>query len=164
MKTNYQTDRLSLSEINLNDALFILELVNTPEWIQFIGERNVKSEAEAIAYIQGIIENPNYTFWVVRILETKVPIGIISLIKRDYLKHFDIGFAFLPAFTKNGYAYEATLEVLKSAINESTHPQILATTIKENVNSIRLLEKLGLKFENTIEQNQETLLVYAITK
>jgi ribosomal-protein-alanine N-acetyltransferase len=162
MQNNYNTHRLFLNEINLNDAEFISELVNTPEWIKFIGDRNIKSIAEANEYIQKIISNPNTNFWVVRIQDQQIPIGVISFIKRDYLDHYDIGFAFLAKYTKKGYAYEAAIAVLNDAIKNSNHEHILATTIKENNNSIQLLEKLGLRFYKEIENENELLLVYSV--
>jgi RimJ/RimL family protein N-acetyltransferase len=161
MQHTYSTDRLFLNQIHLNDAEFISELVNTPEWIKFIGDRNIKNIADANAYIQKIINNPNTNFWVVRIHDQQIPIGIISIIKRDYLNHHDIGFAFLTKYTKKGYAHEATIAVLNDAIKN--HKQILATTLKENTNSIQLLEKLGLQFHKEIQNENQFLQVYSVT-
>jgi RimJ/RimL family protein N-acetyltransferase len=163
MQNNYNTNRLSLNEILLNDAEFISELVNTPEWIKFIGDRNIRSIADANEYIQKIISNPNTNFWVVRIQDQQIPIGIITFIKRDYLDHYDIGFAFLAKHTKKGYAHEASIAVLNDAIKNANHIQILATTVKENTNSIQLLEKLGLRFYKEIQNENQLLLVYSIT-
>jgi RimJ/RimL family protein N-acetyltransferase len=163
MQNNYKTHRLLLNEINLNDAPFILKLVNTPEWIKFIGNRNIKTVTEASEYIQKIINNPNTNFWVVSIQDQKKPIGIITFIKREYLDYYDIGFAFLSEHAKNGYAYEASITVLNDVIKNSIHKHILATTVKENTNSIQLLNKLGLHFYKEIEYENELLLVYATT-
>jgi RimJ/RimL family protein N-acetyltransferase len=163
MQHAYRTHRLLLNEINLDDAEFISELVNTPEWIKFIGNRNIRSTAEANEYIQKIISNPNTIFWVVRIQDQQTPIGIITFIKRDYLDHYDIGFAFLAKYTKKGYAHEASIAVLNDAVKNANHKQILATTIKENTNSIQLLEKLGLQFYNEIQNENQLLQVYSIT-
>jgi RimJ/RimL family protein N-acetyltransferase len=163
MQNNYNTNRLSLNEILLNDAEFISELVNTPEWIKFIGDRNIRSIADANEYIQKIISNPNTNFWVVRIQDQQIPIGIITFIKRDYLEHYDIGFAFLAKHTKKGYAHEASIAILNDAIKNANHKQILATTVKENTNSIQLLEKLGLRFYKEIQNENQLLLVYSIT-
>jgi RimJ/RimL family protein N-acetyltransferase len=163
MQHAYSTHRLLLNEINLDDAEFILELVNTPEWIKFIGDRNIRSIAEANEYIQKIISNPNTNFWVVQIQDQQTPIGIITFIKRDYLDHHDIGFAFLAKYTKKGYAHEASIAVLNDAVKNANHKQILATTVKENTNSIQLLEKLGLRFYKEIQNENQLLQVYSIT-
>ena len=162
MQTKYTTSRLLLDQLKLHDAEFIMELVNTPEWIKFIGERNIKNKEDAKAYIQKIIENPDINYRVVSIKEDKTPIGIITLIKRDYLDHHDIGFAFLTSYGKKGYAYEAAATVLQDIIKDPAHAQVFATTIKQNTNSIQLLEKLGFKFSNEIKIENEILLVYAL--
>ena len=163
MQTNYETERLSLSQLNLTDSKFISELVNTPEWIKFIGDRNINNDEDARAYIQRLIDNPNINYWVVRKSDEQIPIGIVTFIKRDYLEHHDIGFAFLTKHTKQGYAFEATSAVLNDLKNDAAHSQILATTIKENINSIQLLEKLGFRFDREIKVEDEMLLVYSIS-
>ncbi len=163
MQTNYQTNRLVLNEISLNDRAFIFELVNSAEWIKFIGDRNISSITDANEYITKIISNPNINFWVVRIKDQQVPIGIITFIKRDYLDDYDIGFAFLAAYTQKGYAYEASMAVLNDVIRNGNHKNILATTVKTNTSSIHLLEKLGLRFYKEIENENQVLLVYSIS-
>src|SRR5437867_3917202 len=112
MLTEITTDRLLINPLTQKDNSFILELVNTNGWLEFIRNRNINSEVEATAYIQKIIDNPSINYWVVRIKSNKVSVGIITFIKRNYLEHYDIGFAFLPAFANNGFAYEATRAVL----------------------------------------------------
>jgi RimJ/RimL family protein N-acetyltransferase len=162
MQNNYNTSRLVLDELKLSDAEFILELVNTPEWIKFIGERNINNKEDAAAYIQRIIDNPDINYRVVKIKDEHTPIGIVTLIKRDYLDHHDIGFAFLTSYGKKGYAYEAAAAVLGDILKDPAHTQVLATTVKDNINSIQLLEKLGLKFSNEIKIENEILRVYAV--
>jgi RimJ/RimL family protein N-acetyltransferase len=163
MKNSYLTTRLILNELSLNDEQFIMELVNMPEWIKFIGDRNIRTQEDARVYIRKIIDNPTANYWVVKLQEQNTSIGIVTFMKRDYLEHYDIGFAFLSKFTNKGYAYEATTALLNDAINNPTHKQILATTVKENTNSIKLLEKLGLRFEKEIENGNNLLLVYSVT-
>lgn len=162
MQNNYQTDRLVLDEISLNDAAFMLELVNSAEWIKFIGDRNIRSIADANEYITKIMNNAHAHFWVVRIKENQLPIGIITFIKRDYLDDDDIGFAFLAKYTKKGYAYEASMAVLNDAMGNGNHKNIFAITVKTNASSIGLLEKLGLRLYKEIKNEKEVLLVYSI--
>ena len=154
------TSRLIITSLSLADDSFILELVNTEGWIRFIGNRNVGSLNEARAYIEKIINNENISYWVVGLADSLEKIGIVTFIKRDYLDHHDIGFAILPAFSKKGYAYEATLGVLKELIKEYQLQRILATTLPANTNSIKLLQKLGFVFEKEIEIGKEKLHVY----
>lgn len=161
MQNTFQTDRLILNELSSNDYEFIKELVNTQEWIQFIGQRNINSNEDSKAYIQKIIDNPNVKYWVVRLKDQQLPIGIITLIKRDYLEHHDIGFALLPKYSNNGYAYEAAKTVLDNLITNPLHTLILATTLQENTNSIKLLNKLGLRFNKEIKVENELLSVFS---
>lgn len=163
MEAKYKTERLSLNELSLIDTKFINELVNTLEWIKFIGDRNIRTEEDAKNYIQKIIGNHNITYWVVKLNSENISIGIITFIKRDYLENYDIGFAFLQKYSKKGYAYEASMTVLNDAINNKNHRQILATTVKENINSIKLLEKLGLTFKNEMEVGKDLLMIYSVT-
>ena len=135
-------------------------MLNTEGWLTFIGNRNIASHIDAQTYIQRIVANPNITYWVVRLKESTIPIGIITYIKRDYLEHYDIGFAFLPNFSKKGYAYEATLAVLNNIIQSQKPAWILATTIPQNTASINLLKKIGLTFEKELIIENETLHLY----
>jgi len=161
MQNTYQTKRLILHEVSVHDEAFIRELVNTSEWLKFIGDRNIRTPEDAQLYIQNIICNPNIYYWIVRLKIENISIGIVTFIKRDYLKHYDIGFALLPKYTKKGYAYEATTVVLNDAILNSSHTHISALTIKENTDSIKLLEKLGLSFEEEIQQGSNLVSIFS---
>jgi RimJ/RimL family protein N-acetyltransferase len=162
MQIDYRTPRLLLTKLTMHDAEFIMELVNTPGWLKFIGNRSIGNTQQAAEYIRKIIADPDINYWVVKTKDENTPVGIISFIRRQYLDHHDIGFAFLPAHTGRGYAYEATAAVLNDIINDGTHTQVLATTVKENTNSIKLLLKLGFACNREIERENEILLVYCI--
>jgi RimJ/RimL family protein N-acetyltransferase len=164
MQSPLLTERLSITNLNAADAKFIFELVNTEGWLKYIGDRNIHSPEDARNYIQKIINSSNISYWVVRPREDDTPVGIISLIKRDHLEHPDIGFAFLPSFRSNGYAYEATKIVLQHFIDNTEHPFVLGVTIVENGSSISLLKKLGFQFQQEIEVKKEKLLVYILDK
>ncbi len=154
-----KSDRLFLQRLSENDDQLILELLNTDGWIEFIGNRNIKTTDDAIAYIQKINNNPNITYWTVKLLDSGIAIGLVTLIKREYLEHKDIGFAFLPKFANKGYAFEASKAILKSLIIQKEITHILAETLPENIVSIKLIEKLGLQFEKTIEIDNEILCI-----
>ena len=164
MQTNYKTARLFLRTMNADDAAFIFELVNTQGWIKFIGDRNIKNTEDACSYIQKIISNPAISYRVVTLQEDETDIGVVTFIKRDYLDHHDIGFAFLPAYNKQGYAFEATNEVLNDLLKTTEHTTILATTIPENSSSIQLLKKLGFSFSKEIIHEGLVLQLFAINK
>jgi RimJ/RimL family protein N-acetyltransferase len=164
MNTNYKTARLFLRELTAADNQFIFELVNTPGWLKFIGDRNIKTSEDADKYIQKIITNPDINYRVVTLQDTETSIGLVTFIKRNYLDHHDIGFAFLPAYSKQGYAFEASQEVLNDLLNSGEHATILATTIPENSSSIQLLKKLGFSFSKDINHEGLALQLFSTDK
>ena len=154
------TDRLILEKLKVDDYDFILSIVNSQGWIENIGDRNIHSKEEAIEYINKILRTANFIYWVVRIKKAKTPIGIISLIKRTYLENFDIGFAFLPEYTHFGYAYEASKAVLKMISRFPAFKIVLATTLFSNKSSIKLLTKLGFRYEKENETENQKMHIY----
>lgn len=157
------TNRLSIGALSVHDHDFVFELLNSKGWLEFIGNRNIHSKEDAVNYISKILVTPNLTYWVVRLTDGNIPVGIISFIKRDYLLHYDLGFAFLPQYMGLGYAYEAAAEVKLKIMQDPAHAQLLATTFPHNSSSIRLLKKLGFQYEKQIEVKNEILQVYSVT-
>lgn len=158
------TERLTLSPLSEKDAAFVAELLNTDGWIKNIGDRNIRSEKDAREYIKKVTDNPHITYWTVKLKLERVAIGLVTLIKRDYLQFNDVGFALLPQFFNKGYAFEATKAVLLYLINNNLLEDILAISLKENAPSINLIEKLGLTFEKTIDHDNNILGVYRASK
>jgi [ribosomal protein S5]-alanine N-acetyltransferase len=154
------TDRLNLKIISLEDDDFIKSLVNSKGWIENIGDRNIHSKQDALAYIDKILNTENFYYWVARIEEANKPIGIISFLKRSYLENFDIGFAFLPDFNNKGYAYEAASAVLTMVSKLPEFNIVLATTLFSNESSIKLLTKLGFRFKEEIELDKQKVHIY----
>ena len=161
MQTDIITERLLLNIITEEDYDFMQKLMNTDGWIQFIGDRGIHSKEAAIAYINTINGRPNFYYWLVRLKETHSPVGIITFIKRGYLAHFDIGFAFLPEYNGKGYAYEAAREVLSLVRLQPEHQIVQATTLPGNLHSIKLLNKLGLRFTGKIMVGKNELCLYS---
>jgi RimJ/RimL family protein N-acetyltransferase len=159
--TPLETDRLLLNPLGLSDAPFMFELVNTSGWIRFIGDRNIRTPEDAIAYVQKLMANPAIHYKVVRLKETLASLGIITFIKRAYLDHPDIGFAFLPVHSNKGYAFEASQVTLLEIAKNDSYTQILATTVPDNTSSILLLKKLGLQFSKAISADGTALHVYS---
>ena len=164
MHKKYKTKKLNLSRLSMRDAPFIFDLLNTEGWIKFIGDRNIKTIEDARDYTQKVLGDQNIVYWVVKLRTEKRSVGLVSFIKRDYLNHHDLGFAFLPSFTNNGYAFEAADCVLKDLLKDSKHKMILATTRPDNSRSVKMLEKLGFHLDGEIENEQKRLLLYSIQK
>lgn len=148
-----ETERLILRQFTIDDTKFILELVNSQGWIANIGDRNIKTNEQAKVYLQnGPLKSytlNGFGLWLVEVKSDKTPIGMCGIIKRDDIENPDIGFAFLPAFTGKGFAYEIANATLAFAINTLKIPVILGITTPANKASIKLLEKIGLKFSKT---------------
>ncbi|WP_242927798.1 GNAT family N-acetyltransferase [Pontibacter vulgaris] len=153
MKYILETERLRLREFILADTKFIIELVNTPGWIQYIGERNVKTDEQAVKYLEnGPLKSyaqHGFGLYLAETKDDKKPIGMCGILKRDNLENPDIGFAFLPDFNGKGYAFEVASATLSYATNKLNLPTVLATVLPDNARSIKLLEKLGLRFIKT---------------
>ena len=149
-----ETERLNLRQLTTGDAAFILELLNDPSFLTNIGDRGVRTLEDAAQYIlRGPVdsyERHGFGFWLVELKDARAPIGICGLVKRDVLPGADIGYAFLPRYRSQGYAYESASAVMRYAHGVLGLKRLLAIVNMDNAASIRVLEKLGLKFERTV--------------
>ncbi|OZG72280.1 hypothetical protein BTA51_16200 [Hahella sp. CCB-MM4] len=165
----FDTERLVVRELTMGDTDFVIDILNDPDFIRNVVDRGVRTKEDAENYL---LEGPlksyrdhGYGLFAVELkpgqkikqgqIETdnKVadkPIGLCGLIKRDFLAAPDIGFAFLPDFRGQGYAKEAAMGTLRLARDELHIPQVMAITSKENVDSMTLLIKLGMKMSGTV--------------
>ena len=155
-----QTKRLHISPISMNDADFVLELLNCPGFLKFIGDRNVRTIAQAKSYIENMLSNPDITYWVVRRLEDKNPIGVVTWVSRDFLPAPDLGYALLPEFEGNGYAFEASEAWL--AYQQKSHKTVLAICQADNAASIKLLLKLNFKLDQLFEKEGHEMHRYSL--
>lgn len=148
------TDRLILRELSPEDAPFILELVNEPSWLRFIGDRGVRDLDGARAYLQkgpiAMYARHGFGLYKVALKEDGTPMGMCGLVKRDGLPDADIGFAFFPRFWGRGYAHEAALAVLSYSRTKLGLKRILAIVNPDNHSSIKLIEKLGFQFQRMV--------------
>ena len=148
------TQRLNLRRLSPDDAEFILELLNDAAFLRFIGDKAVRSADDARQYIlDGPVasyQRNGFGLWLVELKRTGVPVGMCGLLKRESLPDVDIGFAFLPAYRSQGYAFESSSAVLDYARKEFGLRRIVAITNPDNAGSIRVLEKIGMRFERRI--------------
>lgn len=162
-----ETSRLSLRELTANDAEFILKLLNDPLWHRYIGDRGIRTVEGARDYIvNGPMESyqrRGFGLFLTLLKGDKVPIGICGLIKRDSLQDVDIGFAFLPEFRGQGYAFEAAAATLKYGLKALDLERIVAITSLDNERSGHLLEKIGMKLEGVVQLSggNEEVKLYA---
>jgi RimJ/RimL family protein N-acetyltransferase len=152
--TILETKRLILRKMEVEDAQFILELVNEAAFIRNIGDKGVRTLEDARNYI---LNGPaasyakfGFGLYLVELRETGEAIGICGLLKRDSLEDVDIGFALLEKFRRKGFAYESAAAVMEYGRNALGVKRIVAITSPDNEGSIRVLEKIGLRFEKMI--------------
>jgi ribosomal-protein-alanine N-acetyltransferase len=146
--------RLSLRELNLDDGPFILELLNEPAFVRFIGDKGVRTLDDARDYIsKGPMDSYQrfgFGLYLVSVRRCGMPVGICGLVKRDTLDDVDVGFAFLPQHRSKGYAAESAAAVLAYGRDTLAIKRIVAITAPDNRGSIAVLEKIGLRLERSI--------------
>lgn len=150
-----ETKRLRLRRFTPADAAFALELVNDPAWLRFIGDRGVRTLDDARGYIGKITamyEKHGFGSWLVELKADGSPIGTCGIIQRDTLPEVDLGLAFLPQYRGQGYAYEAAAATLAYGRSQFGLKRILAIVSPDNISSIGLLVKLGMKPERAIRR------------
>lgn len=155
MQSLIETERLTAGFLQTTDADFILELLNSPGWLRYIGDRQVKTTEEAIAYIengpQKSYQTNGYGLLRVALKNSGQPIGICGLIKRPELPVPDLGFAYLPEYTNKGFGTEMAKATLVYAKETGQIPEVGAITLPDNKGAIRLLQKAGLVYKKDLQ-------------
>lgn len=165
---SFETERLLLRPSSLADAPFVFKLLNSPKWLKNIGDRNVKSVEDAEGYIKEKmlpqLERLGFGNYFVIRKSDNVVMGSCGLYDRDGLEGVDIGFAFLPEYEGKGYGYESAARIKEAGLNEFGITKISAITIKENIASQKLIEKLGLTFQKmlTLPGEDVELMLYEL--
>jgi [ribosomal protein S5]-alanine N-acetyltransferase len=163
-----ETPRLRLREIGDADAAFLLELLNEPAFIRNIGDRGVRTVAEAATYIHDrfttAYERYGFGTWMVELKSSGEPVGTCGLIKRDTLGDIDLGFAFFERHWSRGFGFESTSAVMDYGWKVAKLSRLIAVVASHNTPSIRLLEKLGFSYEKMVRLKPEDpeLMLFAI--
>lgn len=154
-----ETDRLVLRYFHADDVEFVVRLLNEPSFIEHIGDKGVRTAEEANQYLlDGPLdsyERFGYGLNMVELKETGEPIGMCGLVRRENLDDADIGYAFLEKHWSKGYARESAEAVLNHARETFGLGRIVAIVTPENHSSIKLLEKIGLKFQRAIRMSDD---------
>ncbi len=170
MKKIIESERLILREFSHEDAVFIVELLNTEGWLQYIGDRNVHNEDQALDYLEsGSIQSyqtKGFGFYGVILKESLKLIGMCGFIQRENATDIEIGYAFLPTFQQKGYASEAVKATLAYGFESLKLERIIAVARANNFSSIKLLEKLDFIHEKNYynEEQNEELALFGIKK
>lgn len=164
--TQFETDRLYLKATSEEDAPFILALLNMPKWKKFIGDRNVYTVEEARAYIAERmtpqLERLGFSNYTVIRKSDNAKMGTCGLYDREGLTGLDIGFAFLPDYEGQGYAFESSEKMMTSARDLFGVKELKAITSQENISSQKLLKSLGFHLDGTttLQEGEEELLLF----
>jgi ribosomal-protein-alanine N-acetyltransferase len=162
----FESPNLAIRRFNTSDDAFTFELLNTPAWKKFIGDRGINTREDAVNYIiNGPIASYNqygYGGWIVMLKHTLQPIGMCGLFKRDYLDSPDLGFAFMPEFEGKGFAFESSMAAINYIKANYDITGLYATTSTNNHRSQRLLERCGFIANGTVMPTgeAEALILY----
>jgi ribosomal-protein-alanine N-acetyltransferase len=150
-----EAERLLIRELTLDDAPFALELLNEPSFLQYIADKGVRSLDDARQYLRtgplASYAQHGFGLWWIGLKASGTPVGMCGLLKRETLEHPDLGFALLARFGGRGYAFEAASAVLQHARTVLKTGPIVAVTARENPTSIKLLGKLGFRFDRMVD-------------
>jgi [ribosomal protein S5]-alanine N-acetyltransferase len=161
-----ETERLMLREFALDDADFMLAVLNDPDFVRYVGDRRVRTSGDARGYLQGRVlasyERHGFGMYLAVRKSDGATVGICGLVKRDSLEDADIGYAFLPAYRGHGYARECAGAVLDLARVRFGLRRVVAIVDPDNADSIRVLESLNMTRERGVRFTQDgpELLLY----
>ncbi|WED25621.1 GNAT family N-acetyltransferase [Vibrio sp. DW001] len=161
-----KTERMIIRQFNLDDADFIVRLLNNESFIRYIADKNIRTHADAMNYLTtgpiSSYQTHGFGLNLVQLKGTKTPIGMCGLLKRESLVFPDLGYAFLPEFCGKGYASEAAESVLTEEMATHSLNTVLAVTLPDNVNSNRLLKRIGFNLTGMVElyDSQNNLYQY----
>lgn len=160
-----QTDRLALREMESRDAPFIVELLTDPSFLANIGDRGVHDLDSARTYIARWKTNyarDGYGLWLVERRDTGETVGMCGIVRRDTLPAPDIGYALLPRHWSKGYAVEACAAVRDHAMRTLGLPRLLAIVAPGNAASVKVLDRIGLRFQDTVRVGEDDLQLFAL--
>ena len=167
---SFQSERLIIRPTLEQDAELIYQLMNSPKFIKYVGDRQLYSLKDAEKYIQDKmlpqLHSLGYSNYSLINKKNGAKIGICGLYDREGLDGIDIGFGILAPYEGLGYAFESSSRIIKAGFEELEISEIKAITNKENISSQCLLVKLGFNLKGTImlaNENDE-LLLYKIEK
>lgn len=161
------TERLEIVDLSLDDAQLYFDILNSPGWINNIGDRGIKTLIDAENYVRKNIalnnDDSGQCVYKMVLSNTGEEIGVCSLLKRPELRHYDIGFAIFSRFENNGYTTEGSQALLDYAMKELNIFPVIGITTKENIASQRVLQKIGLKKIGTtnLKDDPEILFLFS---
>ena len=159
MNQDILTDRLLLRPLRITDASFIHTLFNSETWLQFIGDRGIRTLGDAEEFLTHnalrFFREKGWGTYLIALRSDGTPIGTVGLYEREQLEHPDFGYALLPEYAGKGYATEASTAYLEEISNSLAIKQVLAIVQADNQSSHRVLIKLGFEPNGTVMMEKE---------
>jgi ribosomal-protein-alanine N-acetyltransferase len=150
----FQTARLTLRRLDFGDAPFLVGLLNQPSFLANIGDRGVRTVDDAHRSLRegplAMYQQFGFGLWHLARRSDGAAIGLCGLLKRDILPDVDVGYALLPEFWGQGYAFEAAAATVEQAWRRFGLSRLIGVVSEGNTASIRLLEKLGMRPEGMV--------------
>lgn len=147
------TERLTLRRAEATDTAFIVELVNDPGWLEYIGDRGIHTTAAALTYIEDKLwaaeAQHGYAMGILTRRDSGQPVGAAGFLRRDFLPHPDIGYALLTAHAGQGYATEICHALMAQGRSQFGFSAVLGLTSAHNTRSLAVLRKIGLTYLRT---------------
>ena len=154
-----ETERLTLRRLEFDDAPFIVTLLNEPSFLENIGDRGVRNIEDAHRYLRegpmAMYEKYGFGLWHAARKSDGAAVGMCGLLKRDILPDVDLGYAYLPAHWGQGYAFEAAAATLRHAARKFGLKRVIGVVSDHNAASIRVLEKLGMRYERMVSMRAD---------
>lgn len=161
-----ETDRLRLRPLEESDTTFLFEIMNDPQWLQYIGDRGIVHLDAALDYLRfgpiKMYREYGYGMLLVSLKDNQDKIGLCGLVKRHKDKEPDLGYAMLSRYRGKGYAKEASLAVIQAVKSNLPLKELDALVHPENRHSIRLLESIGFRFQQDISDDKQQTLIYQL--
>ncbi len=149
-----ETARLTLRRMTIDDAEFILELLNEPAFLANIGDKGARTIEDARQYVQTgpVASYAQYGFglFAVELKESAIPVGMSGLLKRASMDDVELGFAFLERFSAQGYATESARAVMLLGWERYRLKRVVAITAPHNHGSMNVLRKAGFAFHSML--------------
>lgn len=166
MKHILETERLILRELNTSDAENFYKLNSNPNVIKYTGDSAFKNVSEAKKFLENYqnYKLNGYGRWSVVNKKTNSFIGWCGLKFGEIEKETDIGFRFFQKEWNKGYATESAKACLKYGFEKLNLKRIVGRAMKENISSIKVLEKIGLEYDSDTNFDGKEAVIYKIKK
>lgn len=159
MKIFAETERLLLRELLPEDINGLLQLDSDPEVHQYLGQKTISTIEESsqnLNYIRKQYIDNGIGRWAVIEKQTNQFIGwsglkLITELTNGHINYYDLGYRFIKEYWGKGYATESAKASISYAFNQLNANEVYAIADIDNLASIKILEKLGLKRINIFQ-------------